>query len=71
MGMVLTVEDFIGLYKKLKKGGSKNISKKQLKEYEISEEQLLSYANFIDDLELNEDGIRVMFKEIQNGHLKL
>jgi len=69
--MVLTVENFIKLYRTLKKGDAKQAVDKQLQKYDISRDQFLSYVNFIDDLDLNEEGIRVMYQEIQSGHLKL
>jgi ACT domain-containing protein len=69
--MVLSVENFIQLYRTLKKGDERKDIEKQLKQYDISREQFLNYVNFVDDLELNEKGIRVMYHEIQNGHLKL
>ncbi len=69
--MVLTADVFISLYKKAKKSGSKAIEKETLDNYNLSEEQWINYVNFIDDLDLNDQGIRIMFEEIQNGHLKL
>ena len=69
--MVLTVENFIKLYRTLKKGDSEQVVEKQLQKYDISQEQFHSYVNFIEDLELNEDGIRIMFQEVRSGHLKL
>ena len=69
--MVLTFENFIQLYKALKNGGNRHIVEEQLQEYDISREQFLSYVDFIDDLELNEEGIRVMFKEVQSGSMKI
>jgi len=69
--MVLTVENFIKLYRTLKKGDSEEVVEKQLAKYDISQEQFLSCVSFIDDLDLNEEGIRIMFQEVQSGHLKL
>jgi hypothetical protein len=69
--MVLTVENFIKLYRTLKKGDCEEALEKQLEKYDISQEQFLNYVSFIDDLDLNEDGIRIMFQEVRNGHLKL
>ncbi len=69
--MVLTVENFIKLYRTLKKGDDRQVIEKQLQKYDISREQFLNYVNFIDDLDLNEEGIRVMFQEVRSGHLKL
>ena len=69
--MVLTVENFIKLYKTLKSGDDRHDVDNQLQKYDISQEQFLSYVNFIDDLDLNEAGIRVMFQEVRSGHLKL
>lgn len=69
--MVLSVENFIKLYRNLKKGDSGQVIEKQLQKYDISREQFLNYVNFIDDLDLNEEGIRVMFQEVRSGQLKL
>ena len=42
-----------------------------LQKNNLSREQWNSYFNFIDDLDLNEDGIRIMVDELNSGHLKL
>lgn len=69
--MLLSAELFIELYKQSKKSGSKRITKDTLKDYNLSQKQWKNYYDFIDDLDLNEDGIRIMVDEINNGHMKL
>ena len=69
--MLLSAELFIELYKQSKKSGSKKIPQETLKDYNLSPEQWKHYYEFIDDLDLNEDGIRIMVDEINNGHMKL
>ena len=69
--MVLTVENFIKLYRTLKKGNDRQVVEKQLQKYDVSREQFHNYVSFIDDLDLNEEGIRVMFQEVRSGTLKL
>ena len=69
--MLLSAELFIELYKQSKKSGSKKIAQETLKDYNLSLEQWKNYYDFIDDLDLNEDGIKIMVDEINNGHMKL
>ena len=69
--MLLSAELFIELYKQSKKSGSKKIAQETLKDYNLSPEQWKNYYDFIDDLDLNEDGIKIMVDEINNGHMKL
>ena len=69
--MLLSAELFIELYKQSKKSGSKKIPQETLKDYNLSLEEWKTYYDFIDDLDLNEDGIRIMVDEINNGHMKL
>ena len=69
--MLLSAELFIELYKQRKKSGSGNIASETLTDYNLSKDQLNNYFEFVDDLDLNEDGIRIMVDEINNGHMKL
>ena len=69
--MLLTADIFIHLYKQAKKTGSQIPNRETLENYDLSEEQWTNYVNFIDDLDLNEEGIRIVFDEIRNGHMKL
>ncbi len=61
--MLLSAELFIELYKQSKKSGSKKIAQETLKDYNLSPEQWINYYDFIDDLDLNEDGIKIMVDE--------
>ena len=69
--MLLSAELFIELYKQSKKSGSRIIAQETLKDYNLSPEEWKNYYDFIDDLDLNEDGIRIMVDEINSGHMKL
>ena len=69
--MLLSAELCIELYKQRKKSGSGNIARETLSDYNLSTDQLNNYFEFVDDLDLNEDGIRIMVDEINNGHMKL
>ena len=69
--MLLSAELFIELYKQRKKSGSKEVTRKTLSDYNLSKDQLNNYFDFVDDLDLNEDGIRIMVDEINSGHMNL
>jgi hypothetical protein len=69
--MLLSAELFIELYKQSKKSGSEKIAQETLKDYNLSQEEWKNYYDFIDDLDLNDDGIRIMVDEINNGHMKI
>lgn len=70
--MLLSAELFIELYKQSKKNGSGDQPPQDtLQRHNLSPEQWTNYVDFIDDLDLNEDGIRIMVDEINNGHMKL
>ena len=69
--MLLSAELFIELYKQSKKNGSEDPPQDALQRNNLSPEQWTNYVDFIDDLDLNEDGIRIMVDEINNGHMKL
>jgi hypothetical protein len=69
--MLLSAELFIELYKQRKKSGSKEVTRKTLSDYNLSKDQLNNYFDFVDDLDLNEDGIKIMIDEINSGHMNL
>jgi len=69
--MLLSAELFIEFYKQSKKNGSGDPTQDTLQRHNLSPEQWTNYVDFIDDLDLNEDGIRIMVNEINNGHMKL
>ena len=69
--MLLSAELFIELYKQSKKNDSGEPLQDTLQKHNLSPEQWTNYVDFIDDLDLNEDGIRILVNEINNGHMKL
>lgn len=69
--MLLSAELLIELYRQSKNSGSEKPVQEALQKNNLSREQWNSYFSFIDDLDLNEDGIRIMVDELNSGHLKL
>ncbi len=69
--MLLSAELFIELYRQTKKSGTKKNLQETLQNYNLSQEEWKNYYDFIEDLDLNEDGIRIMVDEINKGHMKL
>ena len=69
--MLLSAELFIELYRQSKKSGSSKPVQEALQQHNLSPEQWNNYVNFIDDLDLNEDGIRIMVDELNSGQMKL
>ena len=65
--MLLTAELFIELYKKSKRTGSKSLNSATLQKYELSEEKWTKYVDFIDDLDLDENGMRIVYDEFFTG----
>jgi hypothetical protein len=65
--MLLTAELFIELYKKSKRTGTKTLNKSTLDKYNLSEEKWNRYVDFIEDLDLDENGIRIVYDEFFNG----
>ena len=69
--MLLSAELFIELYRQSKKSHSGNTIQEALQEHDLTPEQWNNYVTFIDDLDLNEDGIRIMVDELNSGQMKL
>jgi len=69
--MLLSAELFIKIYKHSKKSVSNKPPQETLHRNNLSTEQWTNYVDFIDDLDLNEDCIRIMVDELNNGHMKL
>lgn len=69
--MLLSAELFIELYRQSKNSGSIKPVEEALQKHNVSTEEWNSYVNFIDDLDLNEDGIRIMVDELNSGRMKL
>lgn len=69
--MLLSAELFIELYRQSKKNSSSKPVQETLQKHNVSPEQWNNYVNFINDLDLNEDGIRIMVDELNSGQMKL
>ena len=69
--MLLSAELFIELYRQSKKSGATKPVQDTLQQHNVSNEQWNNYVSFIDDLDLNEDGIRIMVDELNSGQMKL
>jgi len=69
--MLLSAELFIELYRQSKKDGSNKPVQEALQKHNLSPEQWNNYVSFIDDLDLNEEGIRIMVDELNSGQMKL
>ena len=69
--MLLTAELFIELYKKSQRTGTKTLNKSTLDKYHLSEEKWTRYVDFIEDLDLDENGIRIVYDEFFSGKKEL
>lgn len=69
--MLLSAELFIELYRQSKKNGPGKPVQDALQKHNLSPEQWNNYVRFIDDLDLNEEGIRIMVDELNSGQMKL
>ena len=69
--MLLSAELFIELYRQSKKSGSSKPVQEVLQKHDVSQEQWNNYVSFVDDLDLNDDGIRIMVDELNSGQMKL
>ena len=69
--MLLSAELFIELYRQSKKNGADKPVQEELQKHNLSPEQWNNYVSFIDDLDLNEEGIRIMVEELNSGQMKL
>lgn len=69
--MLLSAELFIELYRQSKKSGDSKPVQDALHQHNLTSEQWNNYVSFIDDLDLNEDGIRIMVDELNSGQMKL
>ena len=71
VSMLLSAELFIELYRQSKNSGSSKPVQEALQKHNVTYEQWNNYVKFIDDLDLNEDGIRIMVDELNSGQMKL
>ena len=69
--MLLSAELFIELYRQSKNNDAGKPIQETLQKHNLTSEQWNNYMRFIDDLDLNEDGIRIMVDELNSGHMKL
>ena len=69
--MLLTAELFIELYKNSQRTGTKTLNKSTLDKYNLSEEKWTRYVDFIEDLDLDENGIRIVYDEFFSGKKEL
>ncbi len=69
--MLLSAELFIELYRQSKNNGTGKPIQEALQKHNLTTEQWNNYMRFIDDLDLNEDGIRIMVDELNSGHMKI
>ena len=65
--MLLTAELFIELYKRSKRNGTKELNKDTYQKYNLSEEKWIKYVELIEDLDLDENGIRIVYDELFSG----
>ena len=61
--MLLTAELFIELYKRSRKSGTRELNKDTYRKYNLSEEKWMKYVDLIEDLDLDENGIRIVYDE--------
>lgn len=61
------MDELIEMYRQTNKAGKYRIDKKLLKKYNFSETQWQRFMILVDDLELNEIGVRIMLDEIKAG----
>jgi len=65
------MEELLEMYRKASRIENYRFDKKLLKKNNFSEVQWLSFLNLAEDLELNEDGVRIILDEIRSGRVVL
>ncbi len=65
------MEELIEMYKQSTLMEGFRVDKMILERNNISEHQWLNFIDLIEDLELNEEGVRILLDEITVGHLVL
>ena len=65
--MLLTAELFIELYRNSKRNGTKRLNQDTYRKYNLSEEKWIKYIELIEDLDLDENGIRIVYDEFFSG----
>lgn len=65
------MDELIEMYRQTVKGENFRADKKLLKKNNFSEMKWISFLNLVEELELNEDGIRILLEEIRSGRVGL
>ncbi len=65
------MDELIEMYRQTSQAENFRFDKKLLKKHHFSEMQWASFLNLAEDLDLNEDGIRIMLDEIRAGRVVL
>jgi hypothetical protein len=65
------MDELIEMYLQTTRGENFRIDKDLLKKHNFSETQWERFLNLVDDLELNEVGVRIILDEIKSGRAVL
>ena len=65
------MEELIEMYRQTTRVANFRIDKKLLKKHNFSETQWELFLNLVEDLELNEVGVRIILDEIKSGRAVL
>jgi len=65
------MEELIEMYRKTSRVRNFQVDRNLLKRNNISESQWLCFLDLIEDLDLNEEGVRIMLDEISSGRVVL
>lgn len=65
------MDELLEMYRKASRIDNFRFDKKLLKKNNFSEIQWLSFLNLAEDLELNEEGARIMLDEMRSGRVVL
>lgn len=65
------MDELIELYKQTTRSDNFRIDKNLLKKHRFSEMQWVSFVNLVEELDLNEEGMRIMLDEIRAGRVVL
>jgi hypothetical protein len=65
------MDELIEMYRQTVLVENFRIDKKLLKKHNFSEMQWISFLNLVEELDLNEEGIRIMLDEVRSGRVVL
>jgi len=65
------MDELLEMYRQTIKGGNFRADKNLLKRNNFSEMKWISFLNLAEELELNEEGIRILLEEIKSGRVGL